>query len=246
MNFWGPDINGGQPVQIDMAPGVNGTNPQLDVFFSCCRGTIGKSTDGLAIYCAYNKARQDTAVTGNNFFDSYLAVSTDHGATWQTPIQLTNLTGQGILADYRWASISPNNAPNMAIITCQRDTVPGSNVNSAPPSICRDMFIKVVNPIVIGIHNIGSEVPKSFALQQNYPNPFNPSTKIRFELPASGFVSIKLYDVLGREVAVLVNENLTAGVKEVDYNAVNLPSGVYFYTIKTGSFVDTKKMVLTK
>ncbi|MGH2575866.1 MAG: T9SS type A sorting domain-containing protein, partial [Ignavibacteria bacterium] len=92
----------------------------------------------------------------------------------------------------------------------------------------------------------GSEIPKNYSLHQNYPNPFNPSTKIRFELPVSEVVTLKLYDVNGKEISTLINEKLTAGIKEYEYNAVNLPSGVYFYTITAGDFKDTKKMVLVK
>jgi hypothetical protein len=92
-------------------------------------------------------------------------------------------------------------------------------------------------------------------LYQNYPNPFNPSTKIKFNLPnpskgEATDVSIKIYDILGKEVANLIpplwggQEGL--GTYEVEWNASNFPSGIYFYTIETGSFKDTKKMVLIK
>ena len=91
--------------------------------------------------------------------------------------------------------------------------------------------------------------PNSFFLSQNYPNPFNPVTKIKFSIPQNvrretGNVSLKIYDVLGREIATLVNEEKPAGEYEVEFNAVNLPSGIYFYQLKAGKFAETKKMIL--
>ena len=81
---------------------------------------------------------------------------------------------------------------------------------------------------------------------QNYPNPFNPSTKISYNLVKNGFVSLKVMDILGREVKSLVNEYQPAGVKEINFNASGLPSGIYFYSIKTEGFSDVKKMMLVK
>jgi len=86
----------------------------------------------------------------------------------------------------------------------------------------------------------------SFILEQNYPNPFNPSTKIRFTLAKKGFVTLIVYNVLGKEVKVLINENKSAGSYFVVLDASNLPSGVYFYKLQTGDFVQMKKMVLVK
>ncbi|RPI17458.1 MAG: T9SS C-terminal target domain-containing protein [Ignavibacteriae bacterium] len=98
----------------------------------------------------------------------------------------------------------------------------------------------------IGIKSISSEVPQSFSLSQNYPNPFNPKTIINFQLPMSNFVKLIVYDMMGREVTTLVNEKLNPGTYEVDWNAINYPSGVYFYKLQTESFSETKKMVLVK
>ncbi|MBZ0201854.1 MAG: SBBP repeat-containing protein [Ignavibacteria bacterium] len=104
----------------------------------------------------------------------------------------------------------------------------------------------------IGIQIISTEIPSAFSLQQNYPNPFNPTTKIRFDVPidsrlrGNDNVVLKIYDALGREVAVLVNENLKPGTYEADWNASSFPSGVYFYTLKTDGFTETKKMILIK
>ena len=91
----------------------------------------------------------------------------------------------------------------------------------------------------------------SYKLNQNYPNPFNPTTKIKYSIPNVGtsfmkFVQLKVYDVIGNEIATLVNEQKPAGEYEIEFDASNLPSGVYFYQIKAGSFVETKKMILLR
>jgi FG-GAP-like repeat/ASPIC and UnbV/Secretion system C-terminal sorting domain len=87
---------------------------------------------------------------------------------------------------------------------------------------------------------------KSFKLEQNYPNPFNPSTVISYRLSVNGFVSLKVYDVLGNQIATLVNENKPAGSYEVNFNAVDFLSGIYFYQLKTNNYYETKKMILMK
>lgn len=97
-----------------------------------------------------------------------------------------------------------------------------------------------------GISNYGSEIPTEYALKQNFPNPFNPITNIQFDLPQNNFVTLKIYDVMGREVATLVNEFKNAGRYIASFNASNISSGVYFYKVMAGSFVETKRMVLIK
>jgi photosystem II stability/assembly factor-like uncharacterized protein len=90
------------------------------------------------------------------------------------------------------------------------------------------------------------EVPAKFRLYQNYPNPFNPVTTIRFVLSQSGNVSLKVYDVLGREIETLVDDFRNAGNYEIDFNASEFPSGVYFYKLQTENYIDTKKMIFLK
>lgn len=105
--------------------------------------------------------------------------------------------------------------------------------------------LKLIN-IPIGITGNSNRIPLKFELYQNYPNPFNPVTKIRYDLPKTAYAKLAVYDVLGREVAAPVNEKLNVGTYEVEWNALNYPSGVYFYQLKAGSFVETKKMVFMK
>lgn len=98
----------------------------------------------------------------------------------------------------------------------------------------------------IGIQQISAEVPRKFTLEQNYPNPFNPVTHIEFAVAKSSVVKIAVYDMLGREVEVLVNKELKPGSYKTDWNASNHPSGVYFYKLVSGDFTQTKKMIFVK
>jgi len=88
--------------------------------------------------------------------------------------------------------------------------------------------------------------PTKYEVYQNYPNPFNPSTTISYQIPSESFVTLKVYDLLGRELEVLVREEKTAGFYNIKYDATNLSSGIYFYTIRAGDFIQTKKFILLK
>jgi photosystem II stability/assembly factor-like uncharacterized protein len=207
------------------------------------RGIIMKTTN-----CGVNWTSQ---VFTNYYYSSVYFVSPDNGwvvssdgiiqhtsnggASWSTQLSVSsynltciyfvnNLTG--------WAGGSapyPPLPPN--IIGIRLNTTNGGN-----PA---------------GIKQIGSEIPILFSLSQNYPNPFNPTTKIQFSIPPSKGVRgmgviLFIYDVLGREVATLVNEQLKPGSYEVEWDGSNYPSGVYFYKLITESFSNTKRMVLIK
>jgi len=97
-----------------------------------------------------------------------------------------------------------------------------------------------------GVVEVDVPAPAVFKLDQNYPNPFNPSTKIKYSIPQSSNVTIKVFDVLGNEIETLVNEEKPAGTYEIMWSAANLPSGVYFYQLKADNYMETKKMVLLK
>ena len=97
-----------------------------------------------------------------------------------------------------------------------------------------------------GINFISGQVPSKYKLSQNYPNPFNPLTKIKFELPFTGFVKLVMFDNMGREVKTLVNDNLAAGSYESSFDGSRFASGVYFYKLQAGDFIETKKMILVK
>ncbi|MBZ0204028.1 MAG: T9SS type A sorting domain-containing protein, partial [Ignavibacteria bacterium] len=99
---------------------------------------------------------------------------------------------------------------------------------------------------VVGINNPISQIPNTYKLEQNYPNPFNPSTVINFSLPVSGLTDLRVFDILGREVAVLVNGFTVAGNHSIPFDASSFATGVYFYTLVSSDFRETKKMLLIK
>ena len=96
------------------------------------------------------------------------------------------------------------------------------------------------------VEQISGATPDDFRLGQNYPNPFNPTTRINFDLPKAGFVILKVYNQLGEEVVLLVSENLQGGKYTVHFDASNLASGFYLYRLQSGSFIQTRKMLLIR
>ena len=163
---------------------------------------------------------------------------------------------QGTL--YRSFSVSDNNeAYGMAalppgnydiIVNRVGYTSASANVTlSSGNNFTINNLVFTLNPLDrVGIQNIGTTVSKDFVLHQNYPNPFNPETKIRFEVVAAKNINITVFDVLGKEVASLVNKKFTPGTYEVSFDASKLSSGIYFYKLITDDFVDTKKMMLIR
>jgi len=112
--------------------------------------------------------------------------------------------------------------------------------------IAKQYYDNCFEDVVIGISNNSQNVPADFYLSQNYPNPFNPVTKINYELRVTNYASLKVYDVLGNQISLLVNERQNAGKHSVEFDGSNFSSGVYYYKLTVGDFVETKKMVLTK
>ena len=159
----------------------------------------------------------------------YYKRSTDGGVSWSAHTRLTNNTA---------VSLSPSVTVSVQVVhVVWYDRRDGNN---------EIYYKRDTTGNVVRIINIGSEISKEFSLYQNYPNPFNPTTNIRFDLPKSGSVKLVVFDALGREVATLVNEKLAPGTYEVDWNASQYPSGVYFYKLIAGDYVETKKMLLVK
>ncbi|MFQ3597685.1 MAG: T9SS type A sorting domain-containing protein [Chloroherpetonaceae bacterium] len=202
--------------------------------------TIGLTPDG-ALHCVFVVARPDTAAGGRNYYTVAYTKSVDDGATWSAPRLLETNPNM----DFRYPSVAEVN-PNNAFINVvyQQDPIPGSSAfnDAAPVSRAQLLYQKVST---LSTRENVTRVT-NYALAQNYPNPFNPTTNISYVLPKAENVSLKVYDVLGREVATLVNEVKAAGAYTVPFNASNLASGVYFYKLQAGSFVQTKKMMLVK
>jgi len=107
------------------------------------------------------------------------------------------------------------------------------------------VFRAPISALTTGV-NEKNELPNDFNLSQNYPNPFNPTTTISFSLPSKSYVSLKVFDALGREVSILVSKELTAGTYSQQWNSGSLPSGVYFYRLQAGNYSETRKLVLLK
>jgi len=147
-------------------------------------------------------------------------LSTNNGTSWTA-------VDSGLTSTYIWS---------LAVL--------GTNLfaGTAAGSVWR----RPLSEMVTGVQEQQKNPPTHFSLQQNYPNPFNPSTTISYQLPINCFMTLKVYDVLGREIETLVSERQNAGDHSVTFNATNLPSGVYFYRLRAGDFSETKKLVLVK
>ncbi|HEY3249916.1 MAG TPA: T9SS type A sorting domain-containing protein [Ignavibacteria bacterium] len=147
-------------------------------------------------------------------------------------------------------SVKPTQSHNISNSVCARffgDTVRIFSCGGTEGSVTSSTSFHLIGcgPLV-GVTNISGTIPDGYVLSQNYPNPFNPTTNIKFSLPKAGNVKLVVFDILGREVTTLVNEFKTAGNYLVDFNALNLASGVYFYKITANDFTETKKMLLIK
>jgi len=110
----------------------------------------------------------------------------------------------------------------------------------------RDYMLPYFSDVLTDVEIDYSYTPNEYSLIQNYPNPFNPNTIIKYELSEISFITLKIYDVLGSEITTLVSDQKSAGYYEVEFDGIDLPSGVYFYQLKAGDFIQTKKMVLIK
>lgn len=167
-------------------------------------------------------------------YEIYYKRSTDAGLTWGADTRLTNNTAVSEIP-----SMYVNGSAVHTIWTDERD---GN----------REIYYKrdpSGNPV--GLNNPASGIPEKFSLSQNYPNPFNPTTKIKFSIPLASvrrtdIVLLTIYDNLGREIAELVNQQLSPGTYEADFEGSKLSTGIYYYRLTAGDFTETKKMVLVK
>lgn len=196
------------------------------------------TTAGQTWYPSIQAAGQNIHLVFNDYTvgaEIFYNRSTDGGVTWGTNLQLTAHTTGG---SFR---------PSIAVLDPALHVV---FVDTRNGSI-EEIYYKRNPTGIIGITPTSYEVPNGFSIGQNYPNPFNPVTKIKFALPTSSFAKLVIYDVLGREVEILVNEQLQPGTYEVDFPAPSedgsrYSSGVYFYKLTADNFSQTKKMILMK
>ena len=195
---------------------------------------VSNKTNGMdSIYTINTLANDGTYViagTNNGIF-----LTSDMGATWQKK-------NQGLGAD---TTVNNLLITNNTVFAAMTPFYP-IGTNTSPL-----VWKRAISNISIGIKTINSEVPDKFEMMQNYPNPFNPSTIIRFQIKESRFVTLKVYNITGQEIATLVNEKLQPGVYEIpfsvdQYTNTQISSGVYFYRLITDGFTETKKMIMIK
>ena len=193
----------------------------------------------------------------------YIAFTTDGGNQWiqkQSPDTLKrNLNDVYVIGRYGWIVgddglilFTYDSGTTWAIKNYWSDSgnlkrihCAGGNSGNGPALAIGENKTVLIDPTVVSVEN-KSKAIDFFHLYQNYPNPFNPITYIGFQIAEPGFVSLKVYDILGKEVAKLVGEEKYAGNYEVEFNALDLPSGIYFYRLKSENFIKTKKMILLR
>ena len=227
---WTPENSGLKGYTV-YSLAVNGTNLFAGtfgggVFFSANNGTSWTPVNnGLTGYTVYS-----LAVNGTNLFagtDGGVFLSNNNGTSW-TAVNagLTTYTAGGVASVYSLA-------------------VNGTNLFAGTKGY--GVWMRPLSEMITGVKDKQNNLPTSFSLQQNYPNPFNPTTTIKYSIPQQSFVSILVYDLLGREVADLVNEEKSAGNYSVQFNSSSrFSSGVYFYRMQAGSFTETKKLIMMK
>ncbi len=209
----------------------------------------------------FTNGAQDTLV----FFNAYTTIpgyldtlniltSTNSGSTWNI---FTSMSSSMITAPATNTFFTPSCsqwAKRTFLLPINTNKIAFEAKNGNGNNLYIDSVL-VLSPLPSGINNYGNETPPVFKLYDNYPNPFNPSTRIRFDIPSfipplkgvRGMnVKLIIYDLLGREVAVLLNDHLKPGEYEVEFDGTNYPSGIYFYTLIAPNFRQTNKMILVK
>lgn len=183
--------------------------------------------DNGNIYVVWADSRErHHSILDSGKLNIYLSRSTNGGATWSSSIKVNDVSNYTRTYNaYPCVVVRSNGAVDSVVISWSK-------------------LRNILGPQAIT--QLGSEVPQMYALEQNYPNPFNPVTNIKVNISKSGFVSLKVFDITGREAAILVDEEMNAGIYNIDFNASSLPSGVYFYRMTVDGFTDTKKMILVK
>ncbi len=176
------------------------------------------------------------------------AIQNCNGATSGTLIAPTLPADRRFIMNYGTNNLIVSPGDTQTILIAQLIARGNSNLNSV--SLLKNLTDRAIelcnNEFIVGVSKTSTEIPERFNLSQNYPNPFNPSTSINYSVPSSQFIVLKVYDVLGNEAVTLVNEKQSPGSYSVNWNAGNFPSGVYYYTLTSGNFSMTRKMLLIK
>jgi hypothetical protein len=251
-----------QKVNISLGnPGVEAGYFKFDVIATVLPGQtwkVGSSNlriDWSSVPSNGISVKTDNPVSGAN---SNLSGNSNYSAMTTTSISGGSAISLNITRLGNCHTLPPGQYVIGRIRFNRLDTTCTVTMTIRPNSVMQDSITQMINPadwtvtnpppvgIVTGVELISSFIPKEYNLYQNYPNPFNPATRIKFDIPKQSFVSIKIYDMAGREIAKLVDEELAPASYEYSWNAGSMPSGVYFYRIQTADYINTMRMVLVK
>ena len=258
------EVNSGLTNPIILSLAANG----LNVFAGSYGGGVFVSSNNGSTWSSANSGLTDLiintiAIAGGNVFIGTLSGvfrTTDNGSNWtqvnagltDTSIGTISVIGINIFVGTpsgvflssnngdTWLNVS-SGLPNYSVLSLAFDAT-----YIYAGLYYGGVWRRPLSEMITGVEDQSNAIPSQFVIEQNYPNPFNPSTKIRYSVPQSSNVMIKVFDILGNEIETLVNEEKPVGTYEITWYAESLPSGIYFYTINAESFVETKKLVLLK
>lgn len=265
--------NGASWTQAGLQPGVTQTSvfclvasdtdlfagTGFGVFLSTNNGASWTEADSGLSSVSSTPEVQSLVVSGGNVFagtDDGVFLSTNNGASWgQAGLILTSVSSFAVIGTNVFAGtdggvfLSTNKGASWSSVGLTDTSVfslAARSTNLFAGTGDDGVWRRPLSEMITAVKNENSQLPSRFALDQNYPNPFNPSTIIRYQLPTSALVVLKVFDVLGRQVGTLVDKAQSAGLHSIRFDGANLPSGLYFYRLKAGAYHDTKKMLLLK
>ncbi len=247
----------------------------IEDIYTAGNGGVYKSTNGGSTFINHNFTASTNKIISYENKIMVCATGTTNGGVWvftdtQIPVELSSFStvANSDYVELNWTTATELNNSGFEILRSTQNNNDWTNIGFVPgfgTSTETHSYSFTDNDISPGKYfyrlkqidfdgnyefSIIVEVevvqPFAFSLEQNHPNPFNPSTKINFQIPSASFVNLVVFDILGNEIATLVNEEMQAGSFEIEYNPARIPSGVYFYKLTTGDFVQTRKMILMK
>ena len=200
----------------------------------------GTATDTVRTFIICRRESLDSLIEGTTVYI---------GPNSSLPISVNSPTGYRVVTG-GWKEEAGNDVD----LSVRRSYPTNSNlnqwrfdfVNSGTATDTVRTFIICARNLTTDVEDILTEIPKEYSLLQNYPNPFNPTTTISFNLPSKSFISLKIFDLIGREQATIVSEEMSQGNYSRQWNAERFPSGIYFYRLQTGIFSETKKLLLLR